>query len=195
VLDRDSQRLGNGLRPVSVEFKFDLPNVPIPGGSVLDLRGTIDRVDQYADGSIEIVDYKSGSDKPYRSLSEGNPHGRGQQLQLYIYALAVRDDFPDAPAVKAFYWFTQSNAFRGYEVTDPVELDVSSVIQTIIGGITAGVFPAHPLEKDTHGGWVQCWPCTPDGLSVAPVRREWDRKRSDPAVGIYTALIDHEAVD
>ena len=195
VLDRDSQRLGNGLRPVSVEFKFDLPNVPIPGGSVLDLRGTIDRIDQYADGSIEIIDYKSGSDKPYRSLSEGNPHGRGQQLQLYIYALAVRDDFPDAPSVRAFYWFTQSNAFRGYEVTDPVELDVSSVIQTIIGGITAGVFPAHPLEKDTHGGWVQCWPCTPDGLSVAPVRREWDRKRSDPAMGIYTALIDQEAVD
>ncbi len=194
TLDLDNQRLGAGLRPVAAEHRFDLVEIPIQGGGALHLHGSIDRIDQRGDGSLEIIDYKTGKHDSYRSLSEETPHDGGKRLQLYIYALAGRQAFPDTPSVTARYWFTKTDQLIGYEVTEGVEQDVAAAIHTIVDGIESGVFPAHPSGKKTFG-WVDCWFCTPDGLGAAEARREWERMRHDPALSAYRELAEPEAVE
>ena len=190
TLDLDATRLGRGLRPVAAEQRFDLIEVPIPGNRVLHLGGSIDRIDQAPDGALEIIDYKTGKPDGYKNLAEQTPHDGGKRLQLYIYALAGRDRFPNASAVTAYYWFTNADRLIGYPVTELVEQEVSAAIHTIVDGIEAGVFPAHPSEKEPR--WVECWSCTPDGMSSAPLRSEWDRKRGDPALITYAGLSEPE---
>ena len=130
----------------------------------------------------------------YKALSEEAPHGGGKYLQLYIYGLAAHAAFPDAPSIQAGYWFTKTNKYIGYPVTTEVARKVSWAIDSIVEGIAAGVFPAHPSEKPAYG-WVDCWHCTPDGLSDANTRREWERKRLDPALAQYVALCEPGLVD
>ncbi len=187
LLDHDSARLAAGIRPVAVEHKFDLAEVIIPGGRVIDIRGSIDRIDENHDGSVAIIDYKTGKNDRYKTLTESAPHNCGTNLQLYIYALASRMRFPDAPEIQASYWFTESDTFIGYPVTNQVEAEVAAAIDTIIDGISAGVFPAHPPATPRYRG-VDCWYCTPDGLNSADLRREWRRKQNDPAMESYVLL-------
>ena len=191
MLERDNLRLLSGLRPVAVEQSFDLVELTIQDGRVLHLYGSIDRIDQYPNGAIEIIDYKTGAHSAYRNLNEETPHDGGKRLQLFIYALAGRQHFPKASSVNAYYWFTKADRLIGYPVTESVEREVTAAINQVVAGIESGVFPAHPSEKDS-GHWVDCWYCTPDGLSSTQLRREWERKRRDPALTTYAQLCEPE---
>ena len=62
-----------------------------------------------------------------------------------------------------------------------------NALDMIVTGIGAGVFPARPVDAEPWG-FVDCWYCTPDGLSGEHARRLWNRKRDDPALAIYLAL-------
>lgn len=193
TIDLDNTRLARGLRPVAAERDFNLIEVPISGDRILHLRGSIDRIDQAQDRSLEIIDYKTGKHDDYKNLTEHNPHDGGKRLQLYIYALAGRDRFPDAPSATAYYWFTKTDRLIGYQVTESVEQEVSAAIRTIVDGIEAGVFPAHPSEKAPR--WVECWSCAPDGLSSTQLRSDWERKRDDPSLAPYADLCEPEAAE
>jgi len=187
--DTDSARLADGFRPVAAEKRFDDVAIEVPGGHVLHMRGSIDRLDLGVDGSVEVIDYKTGSVGNYKKLTEENPHQQGQRLQLFVYGRAARAEYPDAPNIFAHYWFTKENTRHGYPITDAVEAEVLAAMDLIAAGIADGVFPARPSERPTYG-WVDCWYCTPDGLGDAPARREWERIRGDSALSGYLSLID-----
>lgn len=63
--------------PILLEQKF-----VVPLDTTLKIGGTIDRVDQLKDGSIEIIDYKTGATIPSQKEVDNN-------LQLSFYALAA----------------------------------------------------------------------------------------------------------
>jgi hypothetical protein len=46
-------------------------------------------------------------------------------------------------------------------------------------------------------GWnrVDCWFCSPDGLSAAEARRGWERKRDDVRLAAYVGLCEPEEDD
>jgi ATP-dependent helicase/nuclease subunit B len=136
-----------------------------------------------------VLDYKTGGDSPYKKLSESEPHDCGKHLQLYVYGRAARLKFADAQSVRADYWFTKTNKLHGYPISDQIEEKVLAAIQSIADGIAAGVFPARPADRPTYG-YVECWYCAPDGLSSEHVRRDWERKRLDPALSGYLALTE-----
>jgi hypothetical protein len=158
------------------------------------VRGSVDRIDRAADGSLVVIDYKTGSDAKYAGLGEDDPHKGGTLLQPFFYAHAARATLGADADVWAGYWFnTARRRFRlvGYPLTDAVAHDVGRAVDSIVDGIAAGVFPARPAEKPawTH---VDCWFCTPDGLSGSERRREWERKRSAPELVPYAALCEPE---
>ncbi len=70
-----------------VDKKCKYPPISLLGGKIK-LKGTIDRVDFYKD-YCRIIDYKTGG---YNCSEEGLYTGTG--LQLYLYALAVKDKTP-----------------------------------------------------------------------------------------------------
>jgi RecB family exonuclease len=74
------------------------------------LSGRIDRVDQHHDGSLEIVDYKSGRE----SVSESDVK---DSLALGIYQLLLKQKYPDR-RVLATLVALRSGASASYEMSD-----------------------------------------------------------------------------
>ena len=208
VLEDDSEhRAANGTRPRAAELDFGFAgspvgevSIPLPDGRTVAFHGWVDRVDVADDGVIHVVDYKTGSDKSYRDLSEECPDDAGTKLQLPVYGQAARGLLgePDAP-VRAEYWFTSSKGGFGrigYLVTPGVLERVGTTLAAIVEGIENGVFPHRPTASSTTP-WVECAYCDPDALGVAGLRRASERKADDPALAPFHTLadLDGEAVD
>ena len=198
LAEDDVRRREAGARPLAAEHEFGFDDgappveLPLDDGRVLRFRGSIDRVDEGADGRLVVLDYKTGSARDYQGLSADDPDSGGTRLQLPVYALAARamTGRPDVP-VTAEYWFVSDRAgFArvGYPVDDDVLARVTRTIGTVVTGIERGVFPHHPVET-----WLRsmaCAYCDPDGMGVADLRRAWERKRDDPAVALYAELAE-----
>ncbi|WP_421118527.1 PD-(D/E)XK nuclease family protein [Aquihabitans daechungensis] len=149
-------------------------------------------MDHRADGSLHVLDYKTGSTRSYKDISATEPHQGGRRLQLAVYGLAARQHAgtPDAP-VRADYWFTSSKGRwekLGYDITDEVLGEVSTAMTTIVEGIEGGVFAPHPIPHTTSP-FPDCPACDPDNLGTTEVRRHFERKLADPALAAYVTLV------
>jgi RecB family exonuclease len=194
----DARRAAHGLRPHAVELQFgfgenDAAPLPLPDGRELRFRGFADRLDVGDDGTLHVIDYKTGGTWAFEGLGDDDPDLRGRKLQLVVYGAAARlhAGRPDAP-VRAEYWFvSRKGGFKriGYDVTDDVFARVGRTVATLIGGIEAGLFPAHPTASSTSP-FIECHTCNPDGLGEVELRRQWERKRHDPVVAPYADLAE-----
>jgi ATP-dependent helicase/nuclease subunit B len=195
--DDTARRRVDGTRALAAEHAFglgddDAVEIRLHDGRVLRFRGSADRIDEGPDGGLVVLDYKTGRADDYRRLGPDNPDDRGTRLQLAVYAEAARAAVgrPDAP-VRSEYWFVSERggfARHGYQVDDAVLARVTGTLGTIVDGIERGAFPHHP--DDQFRPWVVCPYCDPDGMGVAELRRQWERKREDPAVAAYAALAE-----
>ncbi len=198
-LDEDNARRADArTTPHAAELAFGLArqgsfpavSMTLPDGTAVQLRGAADRVDIAADGTLHVVDYKTGKiDKAFRDIREADPDQHGTKLQLPVYALAARaaTDRNDAP-VCASYWFTSRQG--GFEdvalpLTPGVYERVAAVVATIVGHIEGGVFPCRPgddswFRRRTHSD--------PDALGTRDLGRAWSRKCGDPILADYCEL-------
>ncbi len=82
--DDDAWRAGSGARVVASELTFGLPASrrcgPDPGrrGTVL-FKGSADKVDVAADGTLLVTDVKTGSKRRFKGISEDDPVRRRHQ--------------------------------------------------------------------------------------------------------------------
>lgn len=194
----DEYRSSHGTVPIAAELAFGLPGAThptvtlgLPDGRSVRFRGKADRVDIDADSVLHVVDYKTGTAKSYAGLSEDNPDLGGRKLQLAIYGQAARlyQRSPDA-LVHAEYWFVSAKGdFEriGYSITPEVLQRVGQTVGSMVAGIEAGVFPSHPTASTTTP-WVECPFCDPDAMGVAELRRQFERKRDDPAMALFIGL-------
>lgn len=190
--DDSEHRRHRRSRPVAAELAFGLRDaalgtvaLPITGGRSVAFRGKADRVDVAADGTIEVVDYKTGRADAYRDLSEDEPDGGGRLLQLPVYGLAARAQQrqPDADVVASYWFVSRQGGFAriGYPITDQVLRHVGDTVGAMVDGIEAGAFPPMPIASST-ATWVECPYCDPDGLGVADLKRQMVRKHADPVL-------------
>lgn len=207
LTEDDSCRRKTGTRPVAAELPFGFDGAepvrfPLADGRSVPIRGRADRVDVADDGTIHVVDYKTGRADYYKGLSVEDPHQGGRRLQLAVYGHAARQRLgtPDAP-VESRYWFTSSKGdFKrlGYPVTDHVTALVGQAMSTIVTGIERGVFPPHP-QPHTTSPFPDCSHCDPDNLGTTELLRHWERKLDDPAIAAYVTLVapatDEEEAD
>lgn len=210
LLADDAFRASRRARPVAAEHTFGRPKdeastdalvLALPSGPVA-LGGSIDRVDAVEGGGLIVTDYKTGkSDKFGAFPKEGTPAGstdfvdRGTRLQLPLYALAARRDFPDAgEPVSAYYAFVdEGGARRGGELTQGDFDRLEAVVDTISAGIRDGSFPLHPGEFDAFfGSFKSCAWC--DFQRVCPGARDdlWEGLRSDDRVRAYADVVEPE---
>ena len=103
------------------------------------LRGRVDRVDRFPDGSLALWDYKTGSSRDYddTDLLSGGTH---LQWALYAYALEALED-TDVSA--AGYFFTSTEELGKRMSADPstVRTEVGRRLHQIAEGTAAGAFP------------------------------------------------------
>jgi hypothetical protein len=108
----------------------------------------------------------------------------------------VVGDLLGNPAVDAAYWFITGKgdfARIGYGLSPGVQAQVGQAVTTIVDGIHEGVFPRRPPAIPAYT-FVDCYYCSPDGMSTAEARREWERKRLDPALARYVGLCEPEVL-
>jgi ATP-dependent helicase/nuclease subunit B len=194
ILDQDNVRLAQGWRPIATEERFGPVPVTLPSGHELHLNGSIDRVDRRPDGSLAVLDYKTGRKDSFRGFGAERPHGNGTKLQLWVYAVAAEHTHQTGLPVTAGYWFTRDGDVVGYDVTPEVAERVAEAVDHIVESIAAGVFPARPADPPTWG-YVDCDYCRPDGLAATDRRREWERKRVDPALVAYATFCGEVTLD
>jgi RecB family exonuclease len=183
-------------RPIRSEFRFRDVAYRLPDGRSVRLNGAVDRIDQLPDGSLRVIDYKTGASRSYQALTPEEPHQAGTRLQLALYG-AVAGDLLGSRHVDAGYWFITGKGnfdWVGYELTPGVQDRVGGAVATIVDGIHQGVFPSRP-PVDPAFAWVDCWYCSPDGMNTAEARRTWEHKRLDPALAPYVRLCEPGVLD
>ena len=189
-LDADEGFRGVGIaETLATELTFGFSDddagvveVQLGEGRAVRVRGMVDRVDRRIDGSLVVIDYKTGSDRSYTSLGPDDPVGAGTLLQLPVYAYAARAAFgaPDTE-VEALYWFVGRGHDRhiGYPVTPAIDEVFVTTLRAIVDGIEGGVFAAVPPAPAPRP-FILCDYCDPDAMGTADRWREWERKLEAP---------------
>ncbi|MFH1284595.1 MAG: ATP-dependent DNA helicase [Candidatus Peregrinibacteria bacterium] len=103
------------------------------------LNGRIDRIDKLADGTYEVIDYKTGHVPSHLNLKK--------DLQLSIYALACRDIFK-IPVSKLTLYYIEDNEKVSTERTDATLDALKDEIESIIKELKSSDF--HPTPGFLH---------------------------------------------
>ena len=146
------------------------------GGSLVSLRGTIDRVDEAADGTFHVWDYKTGS--PY-AITEANAalHG-GRQVQPALYAMALEDLLaragqPGRVSPSGYFFPGGSGEGQRMPIRARRRARRATPSSRLLDLLRAGVFP-HATSKD------DCRSATTSPSAAAPKvsrRRSQDEAR------------------
>jgi len=148
-------------QPVHFEYRFgasekygvpDHPEAVVvsAGDHPIRVYGSIDRIDRKSDGTLRVVDYKSGKAARFRDLGEKMEEGR--HLQLAFYALAIEQIFGVKDGrVEAMIkpigdprTATDKFSFRLWEKRDALR----DVLELFSRSIVGGRFPALPSEEN-----------------------------------------------
>ncbi|HCC83772.1 TPA: hypothetical protein DEP96_02900 [Candidatus Uhrbacteria bacterium] len=119
-------------KPIYLEAGFTLKVLDVT------LKGRIDRIDKIADG-WEIVDYKTGGAKTIKDLAWDD------KRQLVLYAMAVAQCFPDAPAnIKLTYYYLEDNSTVRFEATEKDKAKLIDDITEFMSAIKVSDFAPTP---------------------------------------------------
>jgi len=141
-----------GAQPLELErrFGFDDPESwPALRVGDVHVRGIVDRIDRLPDGTLLVLDYKSGS---RASLS---PKLRKESLlapefQLALYAEMMRRREPGARVDAAFLSLRDARLTRTLRESgiDPDSLPLADAVQERVAKMRAGRFEVRPLSCD-----------------------------------------------
>ena len=195
VEEDDRYRAQAGVVPEEVEFTFGRQGTPpvhvgLSSGRSVRFGGRVDRVDRADDGSLVVIDYKTGSRYGMDVLAD-DPVAGGTKLQLALYGLAARDRHGDV-AVRTQYWFvSDKGGFEsvGYPLDHRVLARFGQALEVVVDGIEAGAFPAHPGES-SNAEYANCRFCDFKAACPGDRGRAWERIRRAPALARYAALAE-----
>ena len=121
-------------KPMVLEKGFNLRL----GGE--NLIGAIDRVDELSDGTVEIIDYKTGQPKKEDVLESEDKE------QLLIYQLATVDVLQKKPSILSFYYLNQNKKISFLGTGEEIE-KLKEKIKKTIEAIKTSDFKATPSPQ------------------------------------------------
>jgi len=146
ALLRHEQQQHPDAAPAHFERDFGMAGpppylLPLGPGEAVSFRGRIDRIDALPDGTVQVVDYKTGKGGGLRRRSLAG----GTQLQLPIYLLAACE-LTGAPDGSALYLMVGGPRdvpqFTRAELEERMD-EFRRIVRAIVHGIAAGDF--YPL--------------------------------------------------
>jgi hypothetical protein len=163
--------LRDGATPLATEFGFgarnDQPPVVWQSPSDPELQihftGSIDRLDRLPDGTVRIMDLKSGSRDPYKLIKDDTPFGpRDDKLQLAFYGWAAGQARHE-PVQRAAYRFVGRHD-HNLDVTLELTPEVHAALHVRLDHIAADI--RHGTFLPGEVGLFGCEVCSPDGLGA-----------------------------
>lgn len=151
-------------------------------GASIRITGRIDRVDDLPDGSLRVVDYKTGSSFKFRRNAKQPPCNGGRHLQPAIYAAGAAQMF--GGAVGAFeYRFPKERPPGNRQEWVASEFDdAKSVVRSLLTHPERGAF----IPTDDPGDCKYCTfnavcRVTVSKFDVSSPRAEWGKEHGDGA--------------
>jgi ATP-dependent helicase/nuclease subunit B len=142
--------VGFGMREVADGgiASAEAVEIPLGRGERVLLRGSIDRVDEAADGAFHVWDYKTGS---AAGIQEGRGLHGGRQAQPSLYALAfetlLKRSGREGRVSRSGYFFPGRKG-EGQRMTIPVDAaETGRALSRLFDLAGAGLFP-HATSKD-----------------------------------------------
>lgn len=120
-----------GVEILEIEHRIAMPYEC--GGQTHRLIAKLDRIDRTAEG-VRIVDYKTGG------ASQARLSPKKTDLQLGIYALALRHAMPETDGV-AEYWVLRTGQRGTISLAEFDEGKIRAKIDEAVRGMLAGEFP------------------------------------------------------
>jgi RecB family exonuclease len=138
------RELASASEALLFEARFLLELDAGDGSEPVRVVGFIDRIDRLPDGSVEVIDYKTGKAKSQRDVDDDD--------QLSMYALALREGAVLDPATgqplpapsKLTLYFTESDLALSTTRTDDQLDDFRAQTLTVARRIRSGDFAANP---------------------------------------------------
>jgi ATP-dependent helicase/nuclease subunit A len=130
------------------------------------LRGQIDLILEGADGDLKVVDYKTSR------IEAAEVEGRAAdyELQLRIYALAVRDIFGRAPRAACLH-FLHPDVVREVDISSATLEQAEQAIASYFDAHRLGVFPQNVAEHCRSCGYQKSYcPGVLSRIGPGPVR-------------------------
>ncbi len=198
LVDDNVRRAERDSRVLRSELTFGRDGAPPVEVAVADgmvrMRGSADLVEEARDGTLVVIDIKTGSSTSFHPIKTDAVVG-GTKLQLPVYAEAARQLLGGSRA-EAAYWFVRrdKHGWIDLALTEELANVYAAAVGTLVSSIKAGRFPAKAPDQPDFA-WVQCPYCNPDGLGHGDVRVRWERKRQAPELRELVELIDPGALD
>ena len=194
VLADDQEGFADGWKYLAEEVSFgpeDTDSHPpveltLDDGTTVRFRGKVDRIDQHSDGTVRVIDYKTGKSKDYEPLAK-HPTAEGTRYQLPVYGLFARTLRDNASDVAAEYWFiSRAGGFKkiGYTVTDEVVEQLRADVGLIISALRNGIFPPRP-ESDRYVNFTTM-------MGAQELGQQWLKLQKAPELEPYAQLLKAE---
>jgi DNA helicase II / ATP-dependent DNA helicase PcrA len=121
------------IRPLYLEKPF---TIKVEGAS---FRGAIDRVDELPDGTVKIIDYKTGKPKEEEKMTKDDKE------QLLIYQIACLETLGKKPSALSFVYLENGSEIEFIGKDDEL-VDLRENVAKTIAEIKASGFDADPSE-------------------------------------------------
>jgi len=133
------------VKPLVFEKRFSRLPIEIAGGRSFLLKGFIDRIDEIGPATFRVLDYKTGSPKPYQDLAA---FGRGRTIQHALYAVAAERILVDeglareARVAESGYFFPTRRGEGGEVIVKDFDRgEFRALLADILALISKGFFP------------------------------------------------------
>ena len=161
----------------------------LDGGAVLAVRGRADRIDELPDGTLRVVDYKTGRPGRFTRDAKAAPFGGGRQLQPALYAAAV-ESLCQRPVSRFEYRFPTE---RGGNETVAYAAEELAPARDVVGSLLAHVRAGEfiPTNDSADCGWCDygaiCRASRGDYTTESP-RAAWAGQRA-AALPVYAPML------
>jgi len=169
--------------PIALEAEFK-DHVVTAGDLTFRIRGRIDRIDQLADGTFEILDYKTGG---YFAPSWLGTFAGGRRLQHALYGLAAVDilkasKHKNPKVTGATYYFSSS---KGQQHAKRIEAQPKGDVVKVLGDLRDVIAQGHFVH--THDK-EDCKFCDYGAACGANVVTRAEAKINAPELDAYRRL-------
>ncbi|MBX6331324.1 MAG: PD-(D/E)XK nuclease family protein [Gemmatimonadaceae bacterium] len=161
---------------------------PLPDGRVLNVVGRADRVDALPDGSLRVIDYKTGKAGKYARSAKAAPFDGGRHLQPALYAAAIAG-LLDAPVTRFEYRFPTERgeneivSYAGEELARARE-----IVDGLLEHVRAGAFvPTNDAKDCTYCEYRTICRVRGERNTITSPRVEWAKDRA-PVLDVYRTM-------
>jgi ATP-dependent helicase/nuclease subunit B len=151
-MERGLLARGERARWMETELAFGTDGPPgrfdLPDGGGISVRGIVDRVDELPDGTLRVVDYKTGSTWAYRRDPGKGAFNGGRNLQPALYAAAVAQRL-GRPVSRFEYRFPTVRGENAIVAYDAAELErARALVAELLAHARDGAFVPTTEKED-----------------------------------------------